>query len=343
MKLPPLVAKVAAALRGAGTPVSGETLVLGLSGGPDSVALLDALVTLRRPGGFRLVAAHLDHRLRTDSASDAAFCVSLCAGLEVPLRVGSADVRARAAREHGGLEQAARRERYEFLGRVREAEGAAAVAVAHTRDDQVETLLLRLLRGAGATGLAGMRLRRGELVRPLLRVSREEVLAHLRERGLAFREDVTNAEPIQLRNRVRHELLPYLEARFNPRVRQVLARTAGLLAEDAAHLRAEGEALLRRSAREEDGALVLRRAALAGAETAVARAALRQALSKRGGLAQVAAAHVERILELSRTPDPSGRWLPLPGGRRVRFTSEEVRIETRAEPPGKAVSSEPTR
>jgi tRNA(Ile)-lysidine synthase len=339
LRLPALVAAVDRALRAAGVPPRGGTLVVGLSGGKDSVALVDAVASLRRRRGFRVVAAHLDHGLRPGSADDAAFCAALCERLEVPFRAGTADVRARAARERGGLEQAARRERYAYLRRVRDEEKAVAIAVAHTRDDQAETLLLRLLRGAGATGLGGMRPRAGDVVRPLLAVSREEILAHLRERGLDWREDPSNADTAHRRNRVRHELIPYLEERFNPGIRAALARTASLLADEAAHVRAEADALLAAIAREEGGALVLGRAALANAPTPVARAAVRQGLARAGGLAQVGALHVERILQLARAKAPSGRRLPLPGGREARFTRDAVRLERRAGAGAKAVSS----
>jgi tRNA(Ile)-lysidine synthase len=330
VRLPPLVASVDRALQASGLSLQGRTIVVGLSGGADSVALADALASLRRRRGFRLVAAHLDHRLRPGSADDAAFCASLCATLDVPLRAGAADVRGRAAREKGGLEQAARRERYAFLRAVRDDERAAAVAVAHTLDDQAETLLLRLLRGSGATGLAGMRPRAGDLLRPLLAVSRAEVLGHLRERGLDWREDPSNADLAHRRNRVRHELMPYLEARFNPGIRDALARTASLLADESAHLRSEAQALLDGIAREADGALVLGRRPLAEAATPVARAALRLALQRAGGLGQVGAVHVERLLRLARSKAPSGRRLPLPGGRVARFTHAEIRLETSA-------------
>jgi tRNA(Ile)-lysidine synthase len=303
--------------------------VVGLSGGPDSVALTDALASLRRRRGFRVVAAHLDHGLRPDSAGDAAFCAALCERLGVPLRSAAADVRSRAARERGGLEQAARRERYAFLRRVRKEEKAAVIAVAHTRDDQAETLLLRLLRGAGATGLAGMRALAADVVRPLLGVSRDEVIAHLHGRGLAWREDPTNADTAHRRNRLRHELLPYLEARFNPRVREALARTAAILADEAAHVRAEAEALLARAAGREGDGVVLSRPALLAAPAAVARAAIRQALARTGGLRQVGAGHVERILALVRVKAPSGRRLPLPGGREARFRRDDVRLGPR--------------
>jgi tRNA(Ile)-lysidine synthase len=339
LRLPRLVAAVDRALRAAGMPPPSSTLVVGLSGGADSVALLDALASLRRRRRFRVVAAHLDHRLRPGSAEDAAFCAELCRALDVPLRVGGADVRARAASEKGGLEQAARRERYAFLRRVRDEESAFAVAVAHTRDDQAETLLLRLLRGAGATGLAGMRPRSGDVVRPLLGVSRDEVLAHLRERGLEWREDPSNADTAHRRNRVRHELVPYLEERFNPGIRASLARTAAVLADEEAHLRGEADGLLAVAAREDEGSLVLRRQGLADAPTAVARAAIRQALARAGGLARVGAVHVDGILRLARAKAPSGRRLPLPGGREARFTRDDVRIEKRTRRAGEAVSS----
>jgi len=317
----------------------GGTLVVGLSGGADSVALLDALASLRRRRGFRVVAAHLDHGLREGSADDAAFCAELCQRLDVPLRAGRADVRARAARERGGLEQAARRERYAFLRRVEEEEAAVAVVVAHTRDDQAETLLLRLLRGAGATGLAGMRPRSGDVVRPLLAVSRQEVLAHLRERGLAWREDPSNADLAHRRNRVRHELIPYLEERFNPGIRAALGRTASVLADEAVYIRSEAEALLARIVRAEGGALLLRRAPLAEAPPAVARTAIRLALLRAGGLAQVGALHIDQVLRLARAKAPSGRRLPLPGGREARFTRDDIRREKRTGRGTNAVSS----
>jgi tRNA(Ile)-lysidine synthase len=327
LKLPPLVASVARALRAAGRPARGETLVVALSGGADSVALLDALALLRRPRGFRLVAAHLDHGLRPSAVDDAAFCSSLCERLGVPLHTGRADVRARAARDGRGLEDAARRERYAFLRRVLRTEAAAALAVAHTRDDQAETLLLRLLRGAGASGLAAMRPRRGRLLRPLLAVPREDVLAHLRARSLEWREDPSNADPAHLRNRVRLELLPYLEQRFNPSARAVVARAATLLGDEAAHLRDEARAVLAAArARDEDGALVMLRGPLARAPVPVARAALREALRRRGGLRRVGMVHVERLLALVRSPSPAGRRVSLPGGRTVRFEGDRLLV-----------------
>ena len=274
--------------------------MVALSGGADSVALLDALVALRARRGLRLVAAHLDHGLRPESADDARFCEELCARLGVSIRIGHADVRARAERERGGIEEAARRERYAFLRRVRREEGAFAIATAHNRDDQAETLLLRLLRGSGRVGLGAISARRRGIVRPLLTVSREEVLAHLEERGLSWREDPTNADPRYFRNRVRHELLPYLETRFNPRIKETLAQTATILADEACAPRAacprafwpaRAAARARRSCSPGSD--------LAAAPRAIARLAIRAGLAETGGLRGVRARHVERLLDLA--------------------------------------------
>jgi len=329
LRLPALVAAVDRALVAQGVTPGAGRLLVGLSGGPDSVALLDALVLLRRRRRHEVHAAHLDHGLRSGSRDDVAFCRVLCRDLDVPLHVAEADVRARAQREPGGLEQAARRERYAFLERTRLDTGAAFTAVAHTRDDQAETLLLHLLRGAGTQGLGAMRGRVGALVRPLLAVSREQVLAHLRERGLSWREDPSNDDLSLLRNRVRHELLPYLEARFNPRLRATLARTAGLLSDEAAHLREEAGALLARIGRRDGDAMVLERRPLVEAPLPVARVVVRQAIEKTGGLARIGSVHVERILVVARSPSPSGRHLVLPGGREVRYRQGELRLGPR--------------
>jgi tRNA(Ile)-lysidine synthase len=326
LKLRALEAVVQRALEASGGPCAGETVVVGLSGGADSMALTDVLATLSRLRGFRLVAAHLDHGLRPDSARDAEFCAERCRELGVPLRAGRADVQGRARREHAGLEDAARRERYAFLRRVQEEEGARWVAVAHNRDDQAETLLLRLLRGSGRVGLSAMRPRSGDLIRPLLAASREKIERHLRARGLGWREDPTNADPAFHRNRVRHEVLPGLEARFNPKLRATLAQTASLLADEAALLEELAEGLWARAGRTVAGGAVLRRAELAKSPRALARLVVRRALAEAGGLAAVSASHIEKLLDLACRKYSSGRKLPLPGGREARVVFDEVRI-----------------
>jgi tRNA(Ile)-lysidine synthase len=302
-------------------PPPDSTIVSALSGGADSTALLHALCAEARPRGLRVVAAHLDHRLRDDSADDAAFCLTLCASLGVPLRRARADVAARARRDGDGLEQAARLERHAFLRRVRDEEDALVVALAHTRDDQAETVLLRLLRGSGRRGLGAMRPRARSLWRPLLAVSRADVVAHLEAAGLAWREDPSNRDLRIARNRVRHELLPYLEDHFNPHVRATLARSAEVLAEESDALALAAARLVRRARTEDAGGPALSRAVLRAAPPAVAALAIRRLLAEAGGLRDVGASHVRRLLGFVNVPEASGRLLPLPGGRSalVRF------------------------
>ena len=320
MSLTRLQTEVARSLRNVREGSARPTLVAALSGGADSVALLHALVEL---GRFRVVAAHLDHGLRAGSAADAAFCRRLCRSLGVPIRVGRADVRARAARDGGGIEEAARLERRAFLEAVRAREDAPWIVLAHTRDDQAETVLLRLLRGSGSAGLGAMRARAGRLLRPMLEVSRRDVLDHLRAHGLAWREDPSNADPAFLRNRVRHELIPYLESRFNPAVRDALSRTASVLAQEAEVLAAIAAAI---GVRHEDGAAIVSREAVARAPRAVARVAIRNAVRAAGGLRGVTLDHVDGIIGLSARPGASGRRLPLPGGRDAAIHFDEIRI-----------------
>jgi tRNA(Ile)-lysidine synthase len=319
LRLPFLVAAVDRALRASGMPARGSTLVVGLSGGADSVALTDALAALRRRRGFRLVAAHLDHGLRPGSADDAESCAELCRRLDVPFRRGEADVRARAARERGGLEQAARRERYAFLRDVREREQAAAIAVAHTRDDQAETLLLRLTRGTGLRGLAGMRPRRGPWIRPLLGVTRAQVAEFLRDRRLRARRDPTNDDLRWSRNLVRHRVLPAL-ARLNPRAGEALAGAAARLGAVAALLERQApRALARASAGAAPGGIRLVRATLLRYHPAIRELVIKQAWEsvapRTRGLTRKHLQAVEKLLHQG----VGGAAVHLPSERRARL------------------------
>ena len=322
---------MARVLRDLGHPCAGETVVLGLSGGADSVSLLHVMAALSRPRRFTVVAAHLDHGLRAGSAEDAAFCRALCARLGVSFRTERADVRAGQRQDGGGIEEAARRARHAFLRRVKDEEGAAWIVLAHTRDDQAETVLLRLVRGAGALGLSAMRSEAGDLLRPMLDLSRRNVLDHLAARGLEWREDPSNADLAIARNRVRHELIPYLERHFNPAVREALGRVAAVLAEESDALAAlsGGAAGVPRP---EAQAEALSVSALRSAPRALARRAVRRALESAGGLRGVGLGHVDAIVDLASSAAPSGRRVALPGGRDAVFHFQEVRIAPRRPP-----------
>jgi tRNA(Ile)-lysidine synthase len=209
--------------------------VLGISGGADSVALMRAVAMLRR-GGVRIVVAHLDHQLRAESADDAAWVGRLADSLELPVCIEQQDIAAAASDAGTGLEETARRCRYAFLDRVAAEHNCRWIAVAHTADDQAETVLHQILRGSGLPGLRGMPPQRPlescggqgtiSLIRPLLNVSRSEVLDFLAGLEQPFLTDATNLDLAHTRNRIRHELLPMLRAQFNPSVQQALGRLA---------------------------------------------------------------------------------------------------------------------
>lgn len=219
----------------------GGRVAVALSGGPDSVALLHILRALEVQGALVVAGtAHFNHRLRGEAADgDEVFCRELSASLGLPFESGAGDVSARARVEKRSLEDAARRMRYSFLAEATKRLTADAMAIGHSRDDQAETFLLRLLRGSGTRGLGAIRPRAGMFVRPLLDIPRAALRQFAAEEGLTFREDATNRDVAVPRNRVRHELLPYLEREFSPGIVEVLAREAALARDDDDRLEAE--------------------------------------------------------------------------------------------------------
>lgn len=227
----PLEKKVKQSIEHHGLIAAGDLVLVGVSAGPDSLALLHALHALSAAGGFRLQALYVDHGLRpAETGRERELVASTAAKLEIPWRYGAVATREHARRHGWSLEHAARELRYVFFASVVTETGARRVAVAHTADDQAEELLLRLLRGTARGGLSGMApLARELIIRPLLAVNKAEVLAYLDHRGIEFAEDSSNRDLRFVRNRVRLELLPWLEDRFNPGLRELLCHTATVL------------------------------------------------------------------------------------------------------------------
>ena len=306
-------------------PAANARVVVAVSGGADSVALLGALDELiqSKKLELRLFAAHLDHGLRKDSRADARWVKALAKrlGHESPTR--RVNVKALAAGSGDNLEQAARRARYKFLAKVAKEKRAVVVLTAHTMDDQAETVVLNLLRGSGMDGLSGMdparRLGEGSeiiLARPLLGwARRRDTENYCRSREVEFLTDEMNTDEKFARVRVRRQLLPQMES-FNPKIVEGLARTAELLREDSAALDLGASRLLELAM--EDGAgSPLRIDLLALAPTALRRRALRQWIEQcRGDLKRIERVHVLAVESLL-FGDRGGRVIELPGGPKV--------------------------
>jgi tRNA(Ile)-lysidine synthase len=307
-------------------------LLAAVSGGADSMALLYALKAFAPPG-FPLSAVHVNHGIRGRSADrDAAFVRARCAELGVPLVEGRLDVPAVARQKGLAIEMAARRERYAFFRDALQSAGGSAVVTAHTADDQAETVLLKLIRGAGPRGLSGMAPSSNVLgvpvLRPLLAVRRPAVEAYLREQGRTWRTDPTNADTRLLRNRVRHKLLPLLERDYNPGIREALCRTAAVLREEEKWLLPLAEQALA-EAIDPEGRLIAAR--LAGRNPALVRRVMRMWLV-RGGVPEEKL-DFDLVGRLERLLESAAGTLGTEAGGHLRIVSEYGcwRLENAAE------------
>jgi tRNA(Ile)-lysidine synthase len=344
------------AARAAGVAEAGP-LVIGVSGGPDSLALLHALVRFAPEAGLRLHVAHLDHGLRADaSAADAAFVAATCAAWDVPCTVGRADVAAYAAQGGCSLEDAARRVRYTFLAGVAAKVRAGVVAVGHNADDQVETVVAHWLRGAGPAGLAGMAPwaplplppdhaapaaalgvpvpgAAPWLLRPLLNTWRTEITAYCAEAGLTPREDASNADPAYRRNYLRHNLIPLLEREY-PGLRTRLHTSAAIFADEDALLEAHLDRCWPNVADVEGGCVAIRLAPFAALPRALQRRALRRAAALvAGNLQGLDASHIMEALALLGADGRTGAVLQWPGGLTLRRERDRVLVAQAGEAP----------
>lgn len=292
----------------------GARVLAAVSGGADSVALAWLLAELAERGVLALAGiAHLNHQLRgADGDADEAFVAALADRLRVPFQAARADVAALAVGRGESIEAAARRARYAFLSEAAVAAGATHIATGHTLDDQAETVLLRLLRGAGSRGLSGIRVKRGTLIRPLLECRRADLRAYLSARGEVFREDASNADVAIPRNRLRHELLPVVE-RLAPGGVEALARTAALAADDEDVLVALARVAARSVVVMDASGAQLKRGGLTALAPAVARRVIRSAIELTAPLeaSRLTSRHIEAVWRAAMSD--GNRRVDLPG------------------------------
>jgi len=322
---PPAVARVlerlVSTVRHRGLIEPGQTVLLAVSGGPDSTCLLHAMARVSRLLHVRLAVAHVDHGMRTDSAADAAYVERSARAVGLPVRV--LRIEGRPSRG-ASVEAFLRGERYRLLEAARRDAGVDLVATAHTADDQAETVLMALLRGAGLSALGGIAPRRDRVIRPLLDVTRDETAAFCRALRLRPRSDPMNLEPGYLRVAVRQQVLPAIARATGREVRATIGRTADALREDATLLdalaaRASRRIVRRLPASGNIAGRALDAGALAALPYPVASRVVARSLDALGLPAERARAHVDAVLDLAA--GPPGRRADLPGAlnaRRVR-------------------------
>lgn len=324
----------------------GETVVVGVSGGPDSLCLLHVLCRLRDELSLTIHVAHLNHLIRgKEAVADARFVARLAEEWELPCTVEERDVPRLARESRLAIEEAARQARYAFLAQVALKLGARKIAVAHNADDQAETVLMHWLRGAGLAGLRGMlpatpmnelRLEAAWpdhppldllLIRPLLEVPRVEIEAYCRQHGLEPRFDRSNLDTTYFRNKLRHELLPYLEREFKPRFREILRRSARVIRDDYALLRdILMETWPRVVASESERAVVFALETWRELHPSLQRSTLREAVHRlRRSLRNINFVHVEDAVQVARR-GPTGAQATLPQGLMLTVGYETLTV-----------------
>ncbi len=300
---------------------SQHCLLVAVSGGQDSVCLLHILVKLQEELDIKLHVAHLNHQLRAaESEADARYVSDLAHQLGIPATIEQRDVKAYQAQQHISLEEAAREVRYTFLAQAAKSIGANQVAVGHTTDDHIETILMHLIRGTGTRGLRGLQpssrwQSSGDsltIIRPLLPVSRQETAGYCHRHKLMPRIDASNLSLSPLRNRIRHQLLPLLKS-YNPQVAKALLRTAHIAGGDLAFLDEEGARLWGEIARRKENTIILDKERLLDLPSALKQHLLRMSIENLlGNLKDIETRHIEKIMDA--LTKPAGKRISLPGG-----------------------------
>jgi tRNA(Ile)-lysidine synthase len=329
--LKPFILAVLATIKKHSMLYSGDGILVGLSGGPDSVCLLYTLNQLKPMFSLRLNALYIDHRMRpSETEEEISFCARLCRELAVPFTSKSVDVKGHA-KEHGmNVQEAARNLRYRLLEEHAHECDAVRIALGHTADDQAETVLMRLLRGSGPTGLGGMPPCRGTVIRPLIETTREQIEKFLKEEEASFVIDSSNAKKDYFRNSIRLGLLPEIK-RVNPDIVNTLTRMAEIFRDEERYFDIlVTKSLMKMISRKKENKVELFLSPLEAMDKVIMRRVLRRIIDETRGLREISFSHIEAIMDLIRNGQ-SGARIYLPGG--IRIIKDYSTLIMTSEPP----------
>lgn len=312
-----------------------DSVVVGVSGGPDSVALLHVLRALTERFSLKLGIAHLNHSLRqNDSDTDAVFVETLSERLGLPCHIHKEDVHEYQIKNRLSLEEAARHVRYTFLNGVAEANGYHKIALGHHSDDNAELVLMNLFRGSGPLGLSGIPpVRDGKIIRPLIRLRRAEIIDFLNQNRLKYVSDPSNRDTRYLRNRVRHKLIPLLKTDYNPNISDTLNRLSSIILSEEAWIEDVIHPLFEKSVvNVKNDRISFSVSMLDGLHTAAQRRILRKAISRiKGNLRRIGFVNIDAVIDLLEKGPAYGR-LDLPDRIRIRRNGDILLISREKSP-----------
>ena len=310
----------------------GDRVIVAVSGGPDSVCLLDILYAIREDLGIDMVVAHYDHGLRPgDDESETAFVRQLALSMNLPFELGKAQPF--PSNTGHSLEEQARDARYGFLESTRKKHHAQKIALGHQLNDQAETVIMRLLRGSGSSGLAGIPpVRDKRIIRPLIEIKRHEIAAYLNVRGLEYVVDRSNLQGRYLRNKIRLEMIPEL-LKYQPRLLELLGQTSEILRDESRYFDQIAEAWVNREAEyPPDGDIAIELSSLLNLHKALQRRVIRALLSKKGRtLRRIDRGHIDSVIQLIKGQRPQGQ-LHLPNGLILKKTYDRLTLGTYSKP-----------
>jgi tRNA(Ile)-lysidine synthase len=346
MKNIDVVEKLKATVSRFGLLEKGDRVLVALSGGPDSVALLHGLLNLKPEFHLELYVAHLNHKLRgVESDEDEKFAKKLASDLKLKFFSKKVDVRREAKKRKLSIEETAREVRYRYLERLADRVGANKIALGHQADDQAETFLMRLVRGAGAAGLSGMPVRRDKIIRPLIQIKREEIERFLKTDQIPFRLDSSNYLTDFNRNKIRLKLLPVIKKEFNPRIVDSLNRAADIISLQQGYVQKISEQILKKIGKKRKGRIVIDAKKFARYDTCLRREMIRLCINDLGGdISQLSFELVDRTLNLTvkrrsgkRIKLDKSVWFEVGGSELVLFREEEKDYIYSIKLPGKSV------